>query len=237
MGLSMDLQTLILCGGKGTRMGPSNGSPKHMLEVGGKPVLWHLMKSYAHHGFKDFVLCLGYRGEAIRRYFRHERQWNIEFVDTGLETNTGGRVKRARPYIEGENFFCTYGDGLSDVDPGKLLAFHLRHGRTATVTAVRPASQFGLLEINGRNHVTEFVEKPVLDHWINGGFFVFGKKVFKYIQDNEVLERQPFERLTQKKEMMAFKHKGFWECMDTFKDYMKLNSLWETGKAKWKVWP
>ncbi|MFH1587673.1 MAG: glucose-1-phosphate cytidylyltransferase [Candidatus Diapherotrites archaeon] len=232
------MKTVLLCGGKGTRMGEiTELIPKPLAKIGGKPILWHIMKSYSGFGFTDFVLCLGYKGEKIKDYFsknNHEK-WDIEFVDTGLETNTGGRVKKIEDYVDGR-FLCNYGDGLGDVDLDALIKFHGKKGKAATLTAVNPLSQFGIMEIGDSGTITKFREKPKLEHWINGGFFVFEKKVFDYLGENSVLEREPFENLAKDGEIAAFKHTGFWECMDTFKDNMLLNELWESGKAPWKKW-
>lgn len=232
--------------------------PKPLVTIGNRPILWHIMKIYAHYGFNDFVLCLGYRGDMIKKYFLEEEwssndftlstkerkrvdhssgeeDWNITFADTAIETNTGGRIKQIQKYIpEGEDFFATYGDGLSDINLNDLLEFHRKKGKTATVTCLRPYSQFGILETDD-SLVTSFKEKPKLDHWINGGFFVFKHKIFSYIGENDVLEKKPFEELAAKREIAAFKIDGFWQCMDTFKDYQLLSDLWNKG-APWKVW-
>ncbi len=232
------MKTVLLCGGKGTRMGEiTELIPKPLAKIGGKPILWHIMKSYSSFGFTDFVLCLGYKGEKIKEHFtknNHEK-WNIEFVDTGLDTNTGGRIKKVESLIDGQ-FLCNYGDGLGDVDLGSLIKFHEEKKKAATLTAVNPLSQFGIMDIGNSGIITRFKEKPKLEHWINGGFFVFEKRVFDYLEGNSVLEREPFENLANDGEIAAFKHEGFWECMDTFKDNMLLNELWDSGKAPWKKW-
>jgi len=230
------MKVVLLCGGKGTRMGMKD-LPKAIFPVGGKPILWHIMNTYAHFGFGDFILCLGYQGNKIRDYFSKIKNWKIRFVDTGLETNTGGRIKRIERYVSGDAFLATYGDGLADVDIPKLIACHAVHKKTATITAVRPHSPFGIMGIDTHtNAVTHFEEKPLLDHWINGGFFVFNKEVFRYLGNNDVLEKEPFERLVRDKNLGAYKHEGFWECMDTYKDNLRLNQLWNEGKAPWAVW-
>jgi glucose-1-phosphate cytidylyltransferase len=258
------MKTVILCGGRGTRLGEHGANiPKALIEIGGRPVLWHLMKIYAHHGLNDFVLCLGYLGDAIKRYFLEHHwlhsdftlemgkagdyqlrksgsiseDWRVTFSDTGLDTNTGGRVKRVERYVSDDETFCvTYGDGLADVDLHALLEFHRSHGRVATLTAVHPRSNFGLLKLNDESAVTEFEEKPVIADWINGGFFVFDRKVFDYLDDDCALEREPFGRLARERQLMAYRHTGFWKCMDTYKDNLEFNQLWEAGEAEWKVW-
>lgn len=232
------MQVVILCGGKGTRMGKDlEGLPKALITVGERPILWHIMKYYATFGFNDFLLCLGYKGEDIVRYLRKVKEFKTEFVDTGLNTNTGARIKRISGHIKGDDFFATYADGLSNVDLNKLLAFHRCHRKAATLTAVRPASPFGIVGIDAHsNTVTHFEEKPVLDHWINGGFFVFNKGIFKYLKENDILEKDTFTRVVKDKNLVAYKHNRFWECMDTYKDNLKLNQLWKEGIAPWKIW-
>ncbi len=230
------MKTVILCGGKGTRMKEfTNSIPKPMVCVGDKPILWHIMKLYSHFGFDEFILCLGYKGERIKEYFE-ESDWDIIFADTGEDTNTGGRIKKIEKYITEDTFFATYGDGLANIDIRKLLDFHLKHGKIATLTAVQPYSQFGILEMNGSGIIMNFKEKPRLNNWINGGFFVFNRKVFRYLDENDVLEKKPFELLAAEKQLMAYKHKDFWECMDTYKDNVELNEMWSNNKAKWAVW-
>jgi glucose-1-phosphate cytidylyltransferase len=258
------MKTVILCGGRGTRLGEHGiNIPKALIEIGGKPVLWHLLKLYSHFGLNDFILCLGYLGDSIKRYFweqqwlahdftlqmnasgayelqtshSHSENWRITFVDTGLDTNTGGRLKRIQKYIvEDETFCVTYGDGLANVDLRALLSFHEAHGKLATLTAVNPRSQFGLLKLDEANAVLEFQEKPLMQEWINGGFFVFNRRVFDYLEDNSVLEREPFEQLAREGQIMAYKHAGLWKCLDTYKDHLEFNQLWDTGQAAWKVW-
>ncbi len=262
------MKTVILCGGRGTRLGEHGAQvPKALIEIGGRPLLWHLLKLYAAHGLNDFVLCLGYLGDSIKRYFverhwldhdftlelgatgeaqlvknerGHERSqddWRIAFVDTGQDTNTGGRIKRIQNYIGDDETFCvTYGDGLASVDLPALLAFHRAHGKLATLTAVHPRSSFGILKLGEQNAVTEFEEKPVLREWINGGFFVFKRGIFDYLDDDSVLEREPLERLARAGELIAYPHTGFWKCLDTYKDNVEFNQLWDEGQAEWKVW-
>jgi glucose-1-phosphate cytidylyltransferase len=258
------MKTVILCGGRGLRLGEHGAAlPKALIEIGGRPVLWHLLKIYSHHGLNDFVLCLGYLGEAIKRYFLEHHwlysdftlqlrkagdyqlhgqpavseNWQITFAETGLETNTGGRLLQIRPYIGDDETFCvTYGDGLASVDLKKLVAFHQSHGRLATITTVNPRSQFGLLEINTEGIVTAFQEKPQMNQWINGGFFVFNRRVFDYLTMDSILEREPLERLVSERQLVAYPHTGFWKCLDTYKDHLEFNQMWETNAAEWKVW-
>ena len=261
------MKTVILCGGRGTRLGEHGVNvPKALIEIGGRPLLWHLLKIYAHHGVNDFVLCLGYLGDTIKRYFverhwldhdftlelspsgetqllKHERSqagnddWRITFADTGQDTNTGGRLKRIQHYIgEDETFCVTYGDGLANVDLPGLLAFHQAHGKIATLTAVHPRSSFGILKLDKQSAVTDFEEKPMMQEWINGGFFVFNRGIFDYLDADCVLEREPLERLAQAGELIAYQHTGFWKCLDTYKDNVEFNQLWDVGQADWKVW-
>jgi glucose-1-phosphate cytidylyltransferase len=253
---------VILAGGRGTRLSEETSSrPKPMVEIGGRPILWHLMKFFASHDHREFLVACGYRGEIIKEYFRnivlHESDffvdlrdgamqvlngskldWRVGVVDTGLDTMTGGRVRRLRPIIGNGAFMCTYGDGLSDVDVGALLAFHRSHGRLATVTAVRPPARFGGLTMDG-DKVVEFSEKPQAESgWINGGFFVFEAGVFDYLDgDDSILERDPLERLAREGQLMAFRHAGFFQPMDTLRERDLLESLWARGNAPWKRWP
>lgn len=243
------MRTVILCGGRGTRLGEHGETmPKALIEIGGQPILWHLLKIYSHYGLKDFVLCLGYLGDNIKNYFQQfvdtDKGFDlgngdvcrIEFVDTGLNTNTGGRIKLIEEYIDSETFCVTYGDGLSDINIRSLLDFHASHEKLATLTAVHPHSNFGIMKVDDANDsVVEFQEKPRLKEWINGGFFVFDQKVFDYIVDDAILEREPLERLASERELIAYKHLGFWKCMDTLKDNMEFNEIWKRG-ADWKVW-
>jgi glucose-1-phosphate cytidylyltransferase len=256
------VQTVILSGGRGTRLREyTEAIPKGLVEVGGRPILWHIMKGYAHCGFNNFVLALGYLGDRVREYFldydggreRDLRQrpgsrqapemmggggedWSIIFADTGVDTNTGGRLQRVRRYLQEGPFFATYGDGVADLDYRQLLAFHQAHKRIATVTVVRPRLNFGLVEVDGEHRVTRFREKPQLEGWINGGFFVFDQRVFDYLPDDSVLERDPMERLAADGQLMAYQHQSFWACMDTFKDQVDLNQAWSTGAAPWRTW-
>jgi glucose-1-phosphate cytidylyltransferase len=230
------MKTVILCGGKGTRMGYED-LPKPMFNIGSRPILWHIMKIYESFGYKDFILLLGYEKEKIIRYFKNSKEWNIEFVDTGIDTNTGGRIKKIEHLVKGETFFATYGDGLSDINLNELLDFHRKHAKIATLTGVRPASPFGIMGIDSHNNtVTHFLEKPILDHWVNGGFFVFNREVFSFMKDKDILESDTFSRLVKAKKLVAYKHEGFWECMDTYKDNLRLNQLWNSGNNPWAKW-
>jgi len=232
------MKTVILCGGRGTRLGEHGRSlPKGLINIGGRPILWHLLNIYSQHGISDFILCLGYLGDEIRSYFEAESgEFSIEFVDTGLDTNTGGRLHRVRDRLADEDAFCvTYGDGLADVDIERLTAFHNSHGRIGTLTAVHPYSNFGLIEIDDSAAVTRFREKPLLREWINGGFFVFDQRIFGYLDADITLEREPFETLSRNGQLMAYRHEGFWKCMDTFKDSLEFEEIWNGG-APWKVW-
>jgi len=232
-------KVVILCGGFGTRLREeTEAKPKPLVEIGGRPILWHIMKIYAHHGFNEFVLCLGYRGEMIREYFEknNSENWDMIFADTGLETNTGGRIKRIEKYIETENFLATYGDGVSSVDLRALFSFHLGHRRIATITCVHPYSKYGEVSLNAEGLVTQFVEKPVLKDYINGGFHAYKREFFDYLGENDVLEHEPFAKLVRERQMMGFMHDGFWHAMDTWRDREDLNALWAKGNAPWKVW-
>ncbi|MDH3601281.1 MAG: glucose-1-phosphate cytidylyltransferase [Candidatus Tectomicrobia bacterium] len=255
------MKVAILAGGVGSRLAEETEiKPKPMVEVGGKPILWHIMKHYAHYGFKDFVIALGYKGEYIKRYMidycslqanltvalqngsvlvhEGEREdWTVDLVDTGQATLTGGRIKRLAPYLDGRPFMLTWGDGVSNVNLHKLLEFHRCHGRLVTVTAVRPTARFGKLDIQGEA-VTRFSEKPQIEEgWINGAFFVIEPGIFDYIEgDATQWEREPLEKLARDGQLMAYRHDGFWQCMDTLRDKRLLESLWEEEHAPWKVW-
>lgn len=255
------MNVAILAGGMGTRLAEETViRPKPMVEIGGRPILWHIMRHYRHHGFGQFVVALGYKGEAIKRYFvdqaqlhgsikvdlqtgqidTHDKQneaWSVELIETGEKTNTGGRVKRLAPYLGGERFMLTWGDGVSDVDLGALLAFHRRHGKLLTVTAVRPPGRFGHLVFDG-DQVVDFDEKPdATEGWINGAFFVAEPKVLDYIADDETSwEHGPMRTLAREGQLMAYKHHGFWQCMDTVRERQLLETLWASGRAPWKVW-
>jgi len=231
-------KVVILCGGMGTRLREETEiRPKPLVEVGGKPILWHVMKLYAARGFTDFVLCLGYKGSMIKEYFEknNPEHWNIIFADTGETTNSGGRIRRIEQYIDGDYFLATYGDGVSDLDMRETVKFHLKHGEIATMTGVHPWSKYGKVVSDGRGHVLEFVEKPILEDRINGGFFVFSSKFFSYLGDDDVLEAGPFERLVRDGQLMLYEYDGFWHCLDTFKDKLDLEKMWKHG-PKWKTW-
>jgi glucose-1-phosphate cytidylyltransferase len=252
----------ILAGGVGSRLSEETVlKPKPMVEIGGKPILWHIMRHYAHFGFKEFAIALGYKGEQIKKYFadyaslsgslsvnlatgqvehhdkREKLDWRIDLIDTGVDTNTGGRIKRLQPFLGSETFMLTWGDGVSDIDLSKLLEFHRSHGKLATVTAVHPVARFGQMVVSGAN-VTEFSEKPqTTTDWINGAFFVLEPAIFDYIEgDDTAWDYGPMVRLAQEGELMAFKHESFWQCMDTLREKKLLEELWASGKAPWCVW-
>jgi glucose-1-phosphate cytidylyltransferase len=255
------LRVVILAGGFGTRLSEETDTkPKPMVPIGDRALLWHIMKGYAHFGFEEFVIALGYKGETIKRFFldyrllnssltvslltgkaiAHEGEcpdWTVHLVDTGLETMTGGRLKRLASWLGDSTFMMTYGDGVSDVDIRRLLDFHRRHGRLATVTAVRPPARFGGLEFAG-DRVSRFTEKPQIgEGWINGGFFVLEPRVLDYIAgDATIWEREPLERLAEEGQLIAYKHESFWQSMDTLRDVRLLESLWQSKQAPWKVW-
>ena len=257
------MKVVILAGGMGTRLSEETDlKPKPMAEIGAKPMLWHIMKIYSHYGFNDFVLCLGYKGYLIKEYFanyflhqadvtidmknnkmevHHKKAepWKVTLVDTGLNTMTGGRIKRVQEYIGKNPFMLTYGDGVADVDIKKLAAFHKKHGAYATTTAIQTLGRFGAIEMDDKNGVKAFKEKPQGDDtWINGGFFVLEPEVFDYIKDGDatIWERSPMEALAAEGRLKANRHTGFWKCMDTLRDKTELEALWQSGKAPWKVW-
>jgi len=253
------MKVVILAGGRGTRISEEK-SPKPMVEVGGKPILWHIMNIYAAHGYKEFLVACGYKGDHIKEYFHNffihsndyvidlkdgslkvlntsGADWKIGVIDTGLDTQTGGRIKRLASWIGEESFMVTYGDGVASIDIPALIRFHRKHGRLATVTAVRPPARFGGLSLKG-DLVREFSEKPQAgEGWINGGFFVFEPGVFEYLDgDTSILEREPLERLADEGQLMAYKHTGFWQPMDTLREKRLLDEMWTTGNAPWKIW-
>lgn len=238
------MKAVILAGGLGTRMREETEfRPKPMVEIGGKPVLWHIMKNLSHFGIVDFVICLGYKGEVIAEYFSNENagvnfdaNWRVHLVETGLETPTGGRILKAQHAIGEDDFICTYGDGLANVDISLLLSRHNEHFGAATVTAVNPRSRFGLLDISLHGQVTNFEEKPLLNEWINGGYFVFRKDIFNYLDPYTPLETSPLKTLAQDGKLHAFKHLGFWQPMDTYREYLEMNDIWENNQAPWKMW-
>ncbi len=256
------MKVVILAGGLGTRLTEETEvRPKPMVEIGGRPILWHIMKHYAHYGFTEFYLALGYKGEQIKRFFLEYHSlsanmtvsvkdgrvtvhdgtqsdaWIVHLIDTGIDTSTGGRLQRLAPFLEHETFMLTYGDGVSDVDLPKLLDFHRSHGRIATLTAVRPPARFGALLLDG-DAVTEFREKPQAgEGWINGGFMVFEPRVFAYLHgDDSVLEAGALEPIAADGQLVAYKHDSFWQCMDTMRDKRLLEHLWQSNQARWKLW-
>lgn len=257
------MKVVLLAGGYGTRIAEETDiKPKPMVDIGGKPILWHIMKIYSHYGYNDFVILLGYKGYYIKEYFANyflhqsdvtinmqtnqmevhsntSEPWKVTLVDTGLDTMTGGRIKRAQKYIGDEPFLLTYGDGVSDIDIAKSVEFHKSHGKSVTMTAIQPEARFGNLDIDSDSNIKKFIEKPKTEAgWINGGFFICEPKVFDYISEDEscVFEQAPLQNLALDGEMAAFKHNGFWQPMDTLRDNQKLNKLWKENKAPWKVW-
>lgn len=236
---TMKPPVVILCGGRGTRLRERTESvPKALVEIGGRPILWHVIQIYAAQGFQRFLLATGYMGEAVAEFAAAER-WPdgvaVECVETGLDTPTGGRVAALADRLGGETFCATYADGVADIDLAALLEFHRDQGAMATVTVVRPNLQWGVAELAG-DSVTGFVEKPRSEHWINGGFFCFRPGVFDYLGETSVLEREPLERLAAEGQLRAYRHEGFWDCMDTYKDAVVLNDLWAGGRAAWRIW-
>lgn len=236
------MKVVILCGGKGTRLGGNGaGLPKPLVPIGGMPILWHVMKGYSYYGFREFVLCLGYGSEPIRECVRAgplgaSTDWVIDCVDTGLETQTGGRLKAVEHLADRSTMLVTYADGVADLDIRRVLEFHRSHGRIGTVTSVNPTSPFGELAIDDDGLVTDFLEKPRLKRWINGGFFVFEPEFFGYLRADSVLEHEPLQSLVRDRQLAGFKHTGFWCCMDTYKDTLLLNELWSQQRPPWAVW-
>jgi len=253
----------ILAGGMGTRLAEETEvRPKPMIEIGGMPILWHIMKLYEQYGHSEFAIALGYKGDYIKRYMvdfcslsndltvnmreskiephghSHAPDWKVDLINTGLSTNTGGRIKRLIEYMGGETFMLTWGDGVSDIDLDKLLEFHRDHGKLATLTAVRPPARFGHIDIGKEGQIEKFTEKPQIgEGWVNGAFFVLEPEIADYIDgDDTLFEREPLERLAGDNQLMAYQHDGFWQCMDTLRDKHLLNSLWDSGKAPWKTW-
>lgn len=258
------MKVIILCGGMGTRLKEETEfKPKPMVKIGARPILWHIMKIYAQYEYNDFVLCLGYKGDIIKEYFYHyeimandfqvtlgqrdaikifhnhgEKDWKILLADTGEKTLKGGRLKRIERYVDTEHFLVTYGDGVADIDIRDLVRFHLQHGKTATLTGVKPIARFGELKVSGQQ-VTNFIEKPQSSEGlINGGFFVFDRRIFGYLKEAEDcdLEYGALEKLASEGELMVYRHSGFWACMDTLRDVEYLNRLWNQDKAAWKIW-
>lgn len=255
------MKVAILAGGLGTRLAEETEvRPKPMVEIGGRPILWHIMKIYEHYGFKDFIIALGYKGEYIKKYMvdfcnlssdlticlktgkvqphnGNASDWTVQLIDTGLKTQTGGRIKRLASYVGSETFMLTWGDGVSDIELNKLLAFHRSHGKLATLTAVRPPARYGHLELNG-DQITEFSEKPqTREGWINGAFFVLEPGVFDYIEgDDTQWEKEPLEGLARDGQLMAYRHSSFWQCMDTLREKHILQNYWDGGNPPWKIW-
>ena len=257
------MKVVILAGGLGTRISEeSHLKPKPMISIGDAPILWHIMKIYSYHGFNEFIICCGYKGHIIKEYFADyylyrsditfdfandnkmiihnnvAEPWKVTLVDTGLYSQTGGRIKRVKDYIGNETFLCTYGDGVSDIDINELLEFHQSHGKSCTITAVQPGNKFGVLDIGDGQVINRFTEKGKDDGgWINAGFMVLGPEIFDMIdKDSTILEKEPFERLVSMKELVAYKHHGFWQCMDTQRDKNMLESMVERGNACWMKW-
>lgn len=259
------MKVAILCGGQGTRLREETEyRPKPLVDVGGRPILWHIMKTYAHYGHRDFILCLGYRGNMIKEYFLNYEAMNNDFTvylgkqsqityvdaheeqdfcvtlaDTGLHTMTGGRLRRIKRYIgDDETFMLTYGDGVADIDINQLLDFHKSHGRVATVTATQPHSRFGMMTVGDNGPVTAFAEKPKMDGWASCGYLVLNREIFDYLDEDDgcVFEQKPMERLAEAHQLAAFRHDGFFYAMDTFREYQQLNEMWDGGNAPWKVW-
>ncbi len=259
--MDRNIPVVILCGGMGTRLREETEyKPKPMVEIGGRPVLWHIMKLYAHYGFRRFILCLGYKGSVIKDYFLNyeamsndfsvhlghqsrvtyqsdhaEQDFEVTLVDTGLRTMTGGRVKRIERFVDTDTFMVTYGDGLANLHIGDLVDYHFSHGKLATLTATRPPSRYGILDLQNSGQIGRFREKVQTD-WINGGFFVFNRRVFDYLDSECVLEQDPLERLAESSQLMGFRHEGFWIGMDTYREYEMLNQMWDAGVAAWKIW-
>mgnify|MGYP001571786053 FL=1 len=228
------MQVVVLCGGKGTRLSEyTEKIPKPLIEVGNKPILSHIMKMYSYYGYNNFILCLSYKGNKIKEYLENDKSFKIEFVDTGINSNKAERIMEIKNYIKDKDFFVTYGDDLSDVNINSLLRFHKKNKKIVTLTAIDLVSSFGILEINKKNEVIRFQEKPKLNYLMNGGFYVFNKKVFDYIKKGYDLEKETFEALANAKLIAAFYHKGFWKSMNTLKDVIELNEMFANGKIPW----
>lgn len=257
------MKAVLLAGGLGTRMREETEfRPKPMVEVGGKPVLWHIMKTYAQHGISEFVICAGYKGSVIKNYFynyapenldftvrlgnhdeivyhgsHEEFDWTVTVVDTGAQTMTGGRIRRVERFLDGEPFLCTYGDGIANVDVTDTIRFHESQRKTATMTTTRPTSRFGVVDMDAQGSISQFREKPRVDDWVNIGYFVFEPEIFNYIKDDStVLEEEPLHGLADASQIAAYKHEGFWQPMDTQREAQQLNAIWDSGAAPWKTW-
>jgi glucose-1-phosphate cytidylyltransferase len=256
------MKAVILAGGMGTRLREETEfRPKPMVEIGGRPILWHIMKMLSTQGINDFVICLGYKGDYIKDFFinyearthditvklgksesliRHSESpaenWTVTLANTGATTMTGGRINKIKQYVDSERFLCTYGDGVADINLSALTKFHTEHGKIATVTSVRPTNRFGAMRVDENNLVTEFVEKPIAEKRVNGGFFVFEPEIFDYLTDECILEKEPLERLSISGELVAYAHVGYWQPMDTYREMIELNELWDANQAPWKIW-
>ncbi len=255
------MKVVILCGGKGTRLREETEyRPKPMVEIGGLPILWHIMKLYSHYGFKDFILCVGYKHQVIREFFlnyrfmnsditislatersvlchnTHNEDWRVTLAHTGLETKKGGRIKMVKPYLEGQRFMLTYGDGVSDVDIKALIRHHEKEKALATFTGVHPISRFATVESDESGKIIEWEEKKQLEGYINAGFFVLEHGVLDYVEGDVEFEEQPMKRIAREGKLSMYKHEGFWQCMDTYRDYLLLTELWESGTAPWRIW-
>ena len=256
------MKAVILAGGMGTRLREETEfRPKPMVEIGGRPILWHIMKTLSSQGINDFVICLGYKGDYIKDFFMNyearthditvklgeneglvqhsespSENWTVTLANTGATTMTGGRINKIKKYVENERFLCTYGDGVADIDLSALTKFHTEHGKIATVTSVRPTNRFGAMQVDDNNQVTEFAEKPIAEKRVNGGYFIFEPEVFNYLNDESILEKEPLERLSSSGELKAYKHDGFWQPMDTYRETIELNELWDANQAPWKNW-
>jgi glucose-1-phosphate cytidylyltransferase len=259
--MNKNLPAIILAGGMGTRIREeSEYRPKPMVEIGGKPIIWHIMKNLAAQGITEFIICAGYKGDVIRDYFLnyysrntdftvdlgsnslvmedhvHNENWRVTIAETGLTTATGGRVHKVRKYLKGRRFLCTYGDGLADIDLDLLISHHEKAAKNATVTAVQPLNRFGALEMDEDFLVTAFKEKQSTSDWVNGGFFIFEDKIFDYLDESSTLEKEPLEKLARDGQLSAYKHTGFWQPMDTYRESLMLNQMWESNNAPWKKW-
>jgi glucose-1-phosphate cytidylyltransferase len=259
--MKISIPAVILAGGQGTRIREETEfKPKPLVEIGGRPILWHVMKHLSSFGINRFIICVGYKGDLVRDYFlnyrarnndftvqlgshedltfhsdHQESDWSVTVAETGALTNTGGRVQKIEKYIKGEDFLCTYGDGLSDVDIKELSNFQKKNNKIATVTAVKPLNRFGIMDLDSSGAVTSFKEKPKSNDWINGGFFIFKPEIMNYLAPDIVLENEPLQKLASEHELAAFQHEGFWQPMDTFRESKILNELWESGKAPWRI--
>ena len=256
------MKAVILAGGLGTRLREETEfRPKPMVEIGGRPILWHIMKILSTQGINEFIICLGYKGDQIKDFFlnyeartnditvkigsnestiqhfsNNSENWSVTLVDTGISTLTGARLFQINKFVGTDRFLCTYGDGLANLQVNELISFHKSHGKLATITAVRPVSRFGSMQIDKNDLVTEFIEKPRVEKWVNGGFFIFEPEIFNYLDPLTSLEKEPLEKLVRKGELKSFKHEGFWQPMDTYRESKELNELWEKNQAPWKVW-